>query len=85
MTDECAGSCVVSTFLLAGSQRNETPFARRASATGGNTVRRAVSSTRKVSTLLHAAGYDVFESTNTLTAIAGSAVCSRYIEQRPSA
>ena len=42
--------------LETGSQRRETPFSRRAVATGGRMVDRAVESTRRVSTALQAAG-----------------------------
>lgn len=67
----------MSAALLDGSQRRETPFSSSDAATEGKTVFSAASSTRRVSVLLHAAGYEVFESTTTLMAMAGSAVCSR--------
>ena len=77
MVEDEAGSLVVRAFLLAASQRSDTPFASRASAIGGRRVSSEASSTSSVSVLLQAAGYEVFESTMTLTAMAGSAVCSR--------
>lgn len=54
--DRCEGRAFVKAALLAASQRSDTPFARSASATGGNKVSSAAESTRSVSTLLHAAG-----------------------------
>lgn len=53
---ELAGSFELSAALVAASQRRETPFANKASATGGSNVSKDASSTRRVSTLLHAAG-----------------------------
>ena len=85
MAAKCFERLDVRASLLAASQRNETPHFNRASATGGRTVSKAAGSTNNVSTLLHAAGYVVLESTTTLTAIVGSAVCSRYITHSPSA
>lgn len=56
MVAECGSSVLVSADLLASSQRRETLFESRASATCGRRVDNEASSTRRVSTLLHAAG-----------------------------
>jgi len=85
MAVECGSKEVAREALLDASQRSDTPFESRASATLGRMVVSDASSTRSVSTELQAAGYDVLESTMTFIANAGSTVCSRYIEHKPSA
>ncbi len=67
--DWCEGSEASSAAFEGGSQRSETPFWRRASATGGRIKDSTSSWTRRLSTALHAAGYPTLASTMTLIAI----------------
>ena len=56
MTASDFGSVVERTAFEVASQRRETPLVRSADTTFGRMVERAVSSTSRVSTALHAAG-----------------------------